>query len=83
MRDKGEFQTLLPISYLSSSVTEIKKTCDLFHFLFDRLFTTFSLLQRLTNRKQYLKFHWIFKQLKKSKTTSEGVTVGHLYPGGL
>ena len=39
-----ESETPLPISYLSSSVTELKK-------LFDNLFTTFSLMQRLTNRK--------------------------------
>ncbi len=28
---------------------------------------------QIGNRKQCMKFHWIFKQLKNSKTTSEGV----------
>ena len=44
-----QFQTMLPISYLSTSSTK-------------------------GNRTQCLKFYWIFKQLKNSKTTSEGVT---------
>ena len=35
--------------------------------------TGFFQSQRMTNRKQCLKFHWTFKQLKNSKTTSEGV----------
>ncbi len=33
------------------------------------------ILWEIGNSKQCLKFHWIFKQLKKSKTTSEGVII--------
>ena len=32
---------------------------------------------QIGNRKQSLKLHWIFKQLKNSKTTSEGVNGKH------
>ncbi len=32
-----------------------------------------SFTYEIGNRKQCLKLYWIFKQLKNSKTTSEGV----------
>ncbi len=54
-----KFQTLLPISYLLTSETMNSVTGD----------------DNIGNRKQCLKFHWIFKQLKNSKTTSEGVII--------
>ena len=37
-----------------------------------------SLVQKMTNRKQCLKLHWIFKQFKNSKTTSEVVVCDYL-----
>ncbi len=70
-----KFQTLLPISYLPSSVTEIKKPVTSF---IDSPKYRISISDRDTvsggwNRKQCVKFNWISKQLKKSTTTSEGV----------
>ena len=96
LKNPMQFQTLLPISFLSTSVTikklwkddQIKNETTFIPFqsqkknglrlIFAVTLTIFKNVPwfrggQIGNRKQCLKSQWIFKQLKNSKTTSEGV----------
>ncbi len=61
----------------------LDKDCFIFYLIiFSQLFHCCRGWQ-IGNRKQCMKLHWNYKQLKNSKTTSEGIISENVIPGAI